>query len=187
MFISKILLVAVTAAAAFPLLARAEIKPIITPAKEPVTTPAPLIRAGLSPVSIRVEQPTKTDNEKDKKTAKRSLKIYVSNSSTEPLELKVKYVLFGRNAGTGDIQSVDDGERPGSVKPRATEIVETTVATAIVVESKFDKGKRTPASGMKFVGYGVQVFIGDKMVAEAYDPPAMKESWGKVVAAPKAK
>ena len=182
MFACQKLLITVVAAAALAPIASADLKPMITPApvKPSSTTPPPLLRAGSSPVSLRVEQLNKTDNEKDKKTAKRSLKIHLSNSSAEPLELKVKYALFGRSAATGDIQSVDAGDRPCPVKARASEIVETTEATAVFVEAKNDRGKRKPASGMRFIGYGVQVFIGDKMVAEAYDPLSLKESWNKV-------
>ena len=135
-----------------------------------------------------MEQPSKTDIEGDTKTVKRALKISVVNSSNEPLELKLKYVLFGRDAADKDIKAIDQGDRPAPVKPRSTEIVETGTATAVFVEARFDPGthKRVPASGTKFVGYGVQVLLGDRLVAESYVPPSMKAAWGQAPAAPAA-
>ncbi len=156
--------------------------------KAPTATPASPPRTEPNPVRIKVEQPSKTDIEGDTKTVKRALKISVVNSSNEPLELKLKYVLFGRDAADKDIKAIDQGDRPAPVKPRSTEIVETGTATAVFVEARFDPGthKRVPASGTKFVGYGVQVLLGDRLVAESYDPPSMKASWGQAPAAPAA-
>ena len=165
--------------------------PVAAPAgavKAPTATPAPPPRAEPNPVRIKVEQPSKTDLAGDTKTVKRALKVSVVNSSNEPLELKLKYVLFGRDAADKDIKVIDQGDRPASVKPRSTEIVETSTVSAVFVEARSDPNthKRVPASGTKFVGYGVQVFLGDRLVAEIYDPPSMKASWGQAPAAPAA-
>jgi hypothetical protein len=42
------------------------------------------------------------------------------------------------------------------------------------------KKAKIPASGSTIVGNGVQVLQGDKVVAESYDPPSLKEDWAKV-------
>ena len=63
----------------------------------------------------------------------------------------------------------------------------TTAATAVFNEAKPVAGKRVPASGTKFVGYGVRVMSGEKVVAEAYDPASLKESWEKAAVSPKQK
>ncbi len=195
MFISKTLLLAVSTAIACVPLALSQAVPApapVVPAK-PATplvpppaaaSPAPA-RMEASGISIRVEQPSKTDNDRVKKTVTRSLKVSVSNSSTEALELKVKYAFFGRDTVDKDIKILGEGDRPASVKPRSTEIVETNTATAVMNDATTDPRtrKRTPASGTKFVGYGVQVFNGEKLVAETYDPISIKDSWGKAPAA----
>ena len=50
-----------------------------------------------SPVHVRTEQSNKVEVEKKyTRNASRSLKIFVSSSSKETLDLKVKYVVFGR-------------------------------------------------------------------------------------------
>lgn len=159
--------------------------PLIPP---PARTPPPVQRPERSGVSIRVEQPSRTVSEGDKRTVTRSLKIFVTNSSTEAVELKVKYAFFGRDAAEKDAKTIAEGDRAASVKPRSTEIVETNTATAVLTESKYDAGtrKRTPASGVRFVGYGVKVFSGDKLVAETFDPMSAKDFWGKTTAEGKA-
>ena len=189
MFTRKVLIVAAGGFVALLPLARAEVAPVVVPPKAPVATPAPAPRPQFSGVSIRVEQPSKSTSEKDKKTVERSLKIFVSNNSNAPLELKVKYIMFGHDAASKDIKALDEGERAASVKSRATETVETAATTAVTTEGKFDNKthKTTPPTGEKFLGYGVQVFNGEQLVAESYDPSSLKESWGRVVGTRKAK
>jgi len=147
-------------------------------------------RAGVGPISMRVEQPSSTTNEGDKKTVKKNLKITFSNSSGADVDIKIKYVLFGRDGAEKELKSVDTGDRGATVKARSNEVVETTKATAVIADAKTDPNtrKRTPAAGIKFVGYGIQVMDKDgKLLTEAYEPLSLKESWGKVVAAPPAK
>ena len=53
------------------------------------------------------------------------------------------------------------------------------------MEGHFDakaKGKIDP-SGAILLGEGEQVLQGDKIVAEEYNPPSMKEQWGKAAPA----
>ena len=60
---------------------------------------------------------------------------------------------------------------------------------------RFDAPKDPPGKGIKVkimgtgnkvTGYGVQVFLGDKLVAESYEPASLKEASSKAppVAAP---
>ena len=144
-------------------------------------------QAEVSSVGVRVDQVSKSLTEGAKKTVKRSLAVRLVNNSTETQTVIVKYMLFGRDAATGDILVMDSGERSATVKSRATELIETTAATAVFNEAKPVAGKRVPASGTKFVGYGVRVMSGEKVVAEAYDPASLKESWEKAAVAPKQK
>ena len=147
------------------------------------------LRAELSPVNIRVEQPSKVENEPDKKTTTRKLKITLASNSQEEVVLKVKWALLGRDATDKEIKVVEEGELLSTVKPRGTDVQETRMSKPLVVtDAKTDPktNKRTPAAGVKFVGYGVQVFKGEVKVAEAYDPISVKEIWGKAPAAPAA-
>lgn len=143
--------------------------------------------AGIGPVSFRVEQPSNTTNEKDKKTVKKSLKIILSNGAAEDADVKIKYSIFGRDVDGKDVKALDSGERGATVKGRSTEIVETSKATAVIIDAKVDPKtrKRTPASGTKFLGYGVQVFDNKdgKLLGESYDPTSMKDSMAKPPAA----
>ena len=147
------------------------------------------LRAELSPVNIRVEQPSKVETEPDKKTTTRKLKITLASSSQEELVLKVKWALLGRDVEEKEIKVVEEGELFSTIKPRGTDVQETRVSKPqVVTEAKKDAKtrKRTPAKGIKFVGYGVQVFNGEVKVAEAFDPISVKEIWGKAPAAPAA-
>ena len=146
-----------------------------------------VVQAEVSSIGLRVDQVSKSLSEGGKKTVKRSLSVHLANNSTETQTMIVKYTLFVRDAATGDILAMDSGERSATVKSRATELIETTAATAVFNEAKPVAGKRVPASGTKFVGYGVRVMSGEKVVAEAYDPASLKESWEKAAVAPKQK
>lgn len=142
--------------------------------------------AGLSPVNIRVEQQSQSDNEPDKKSAKRKLKITLSSSVQEELILKVKWALLGRDVSTKEVTVVEEGEMLSTIKPRGTDVQESRFSKPLVyTEAKVEPktNKRTAASGSKFVGYGVQVFRGEVKVAEAFDPMGLKEVWGKAPAA----
>jgi hypothetical protein len=100
--------------------------------------------------------------------------------------LRAKYVFFGRGvAKGGDVVKIDEGEKAVTVAPQKTELVESAVASTSYEEehssgsSKGKAGKKVEASGTKFIGYGVQLFKGETMVAEYYDPLSGKDEWTK--------
>jgi hypothetical protein len=143
-------------------------------------------RADTSAIRVRTEQSNKLEANKFTKSASRSLRIYVSNASKETVDLKVKYFLFGRDAKSHDVVTVEQGEKPVQVKGLATEMIETPTAKATAIDEHLDKTKKIEASGIKFVGHAVQVFSGDSIVAEYYDPSTVKEQVGKAGPVPKA-
>ena len=57
---------------------------------------------------------------------------------------------------------------------------ETVVMTQHSMSSKTVAGKTetTPASGFKFLGYGVQVLNGNELLAEVFEPVELKASIG---------
>lgn len=138
-----------------------------------------------SPVHVRTEQANKLEVEKKfTRHASRSLKIFVSSSSKEALDLKVKYVVFARDLTGKDMVVVDQGEKAIQVKPFATEMIETPTTKATSIDAHAEKNKKVEASGIKFVGHAVQVFQADKIVAEFYEPTGIKEQVGKAGPAP---
>jgi hypothetical protein len=135
-------------------------------------------------VSIRLEQATKSDmNPKDKlnRTHSRTINVFVTNNSANPVDLKVKYIVFGRDMLEHKMVTVGQGENPVSVKPHSTEKVDTAETKVTASEAHFDTKtkKKVEASGATIVGVGVQVLQGSTMVAESYDPPSLKDQWGK--------
>jgi len=142
-------------------------------------------QAEVSPVHMRIEASNKAETTKTSSTQTRTLTVYVDNSSQEQVELKVKYVIFGRDATSKDIVTVGQGEVPVSVKPHGQEKVTTPEAKATYNEPKPAKGqaKKVDPSGQKIVGHGVQLMKGDTVLAEIYEPQSMKDNFGKAAAA----
>ena len=133
-------------------------------------------------------------------TQNHSLKIYVTNTSKDVSNVKVKHIFFGRNLKNHSVDKINEGEKEAQVKPLATEAVEVPMVSSTYTEEHFETGgggagggkagrgkpgKKVEASGSRFVGYAVQVFQGEKMVAEAYEPASMKDEVSKAAAAPK--
>lgn len=140
---------------------------------------APLSYAQVSPISIRVEPVSNTDNDKFKKSQTKTLKIHISNRSDQDRAgLRVKYWFFGKDVKDRDLAVLKEGETKTDLKARATEMVESARAEAIAVEAHGGgKGKKkVEASGDKFVGYGVQILEGDKLLAEYFSQPSLKAS-----------
>lgn len=157
---------------------------------------APQVRAEISPISVRVEVVSKDENEKFGKTQNKSLKVFVSNSSAQAMEgLTLKYYFFGRDVKDRDIVLLQKGEKAASAKAHGSEIVETPVVSAKSTEAhtvggNFGKSSKTsyakPAkkveeSGKKITGYGVQILDQEKVVAEFFSSPSLKEKLGAAV------
>jgi hypothetical protein len=145
-----------------------------------------LLKAESSPVLLRVEQVNTSDmGAKDKYTRKhaRTLNVFVTNNSSDTLDLKVKYIVFGRDMLHHDYTTVGQGEKPVTVKPHIEERVTTTQAASTSVQQHYDAKtkKKIDPSGATIMGAGVQVLQGDKLMAEWYDPISLKEQWGKTI------
>jgi hypothetical protein len=132
-----------------------------------------------SAVRLRVEQVSKSDTISYKSVQSRSLNITVANSSNEALELKVKYVVFGRDVSTKDVVTVGQGELPVSVKALGTEKVQTPAAQAASEDARIGSKGKSEAMGSKIIGQGVQVLRAEAVVAEYYEPMSVKEHFGK--------
>jgi hypothetical protein len=142
---------------------------------------APAIHAEVSPISMRIEQVSGSKPEKYSTTQKRSLKVHLTNGSgQDQTGLKVKYYYFAKDVKDKDITVKDKGEKTADVKARSTEVVEVPSITATFVEAHTEGGKggkggkKVEASGDKIVGYGAQVYSGDKMLTEYFSEPSLK-------------
>jgi len=164
---------------------------------------SPAIHADMSAISIRVDPSSKSEPGKPDRyviTQTHSLKVYVTNASKDAAEVKVKSILFGRDLKDHNIDKINEAEKEAQVKPLATETVEIPAATSTYTEEHYEMaagaagkapgknakpGKKVEASGSRFVGYAVQVYQGEKLVAETYEPASMKDEVSKAAAAPK--
>jgi hypothetical protein len=142
---------------------------------------APVALAQVSPISIRIEQVSKTDTDKFKHTQKRSLKVFLTNASQQDRSgLTVRYFFFGKSVGDNDVILMEKGERQASVASHKTEVVETPTVSKTAIDAHSEKGARgqpgnkVEASGEKLVGYGAQLLEGDKLLTEYFSAPSYK-------------
>jgi len=148
----------------------------------------------VSPISLRVEQVASNQSDKFRHYQKLALKLSLTNSSSTAVkDLTVKYVFFGRDQQSENVSIVDRGEKRASVDALTTAELETSAASTTYTEEhgeRANKGggfgfarrkgqnarfKTVEASGTRINGYGVQIFAGGKLVAEAYSAPSLKE------------
>jgi hypothetical protein len=144
--------------------------------------------ADTSAILLRVEQHNTSDmNAKDRfsRTQKRALKIYLTNSSSNPADLKVKYTYFGRDVTSHDVVVIKTGEDQVAVKPQGEAEDDAGSSTSLSTDEHYQAGgkgapaTKIPGAGAKFVGYAVQVYSGSTLVAESYEPESMKDEVGK--------
>ena len=135
-------------------------------------------------ILLRVEQANKSDmNAKDRisRTHSRKLHIFVTNNSSNLLDLKVKFEVFGRSMLTHEIVKINEGEMPLQVKPHSAAYADSIEAKSTSSEQHWDaKAKKMiEPSGATIIGAGVQVLQGAQVLTEWYDPESLKEKWGK--------
>jgi hypothetical protein len=150
------------------------------------------VHAQTAAVSVRVEQETKQEepNLKDHftKTQKRTLKVFLTNSAKEDTNVKIKFAYFGHPIASHEVTKISEGEKEDTLKPSETKEVDTPTNSQTYTEEHYPPGKgankvKIPASGNKLTGYGVQVYVGEKLMGESYEPLSMKEQMDKAPAA----
>jgi hypothetical protein len=133
--------------------------------------------------TVRIHQDSQLAIAKDRFTftQKRSLQVFVTNSSGEEAAVKIKYTYFGHPMDGHELSAVDQGEVDATVKSGVTQEVDMPTSSQVYAPEHFDTKvkKRVAGTGNKVTGYGVQVLLGDKVVAESYEPPSMKEEMSK--------
>ncbi len=135
--------------------------------------------AQLSPIRLRVEQTSKSDTTSYKSVQARSLAIHLTNSSPQPADVIVKWAVLGRDIKSKDIVTVEQGEMKSSMKASGGEKLQTPFAQAAAEEARTGSKGKSEDIGTKIIGHGVQVWQGEKLIAETYEPTSIKASFGK--------
>src|SRR5688572_19577875 len=98
--------------------------------------------AQVSPLRVRVEQTSKSDTIGYKSVQSRRLNVIISNSASAPADVKVKYVIFGRDIQSKEVVAIARSEMPATVPASGTTKLETAVAQAAAEEARIgSKGK----------------------------------------------
>jgi hypothetical protein len=162
------------------------------------------LHAAVSPIHMDIELSSKTkgathklgqaDPSHGSKTQVRSLKITLSNNSSESFDnLIVKYWFLGHDMKNRDIKVLEQGQRKSSIGPRGRDVVESEVVSSSYTEqhSEVSRSKgssrgrsrrgagtkvtKVPASGKKLVGCAVRVLNGREVVAEYYSEDSYRD------------
>lgn len=121
---------------------------------------ATMAHAQVSPVRVQVEQSGKTDTTGYKTVQSRSLNITVSNSSAEPVNVKVKYAIFARDIKSQEIYTLLQGDMPATVKPRGSEKVQSMTANTAAEEARIGSKGKSEASDTRSSATGYRCSTG---------------------------
>ncbi len=146
--------------------------------------------AALASTEVMVQVKVEKANEKSAKkgtTQDITLDIMLNGKAHNPEDRTVKWTVFGKDQGTGEYVAIDKGDAKldlsaGSMQKISTKKCSTTYSEkSTKAEKKNDYQSQrisyvdVPGEGVKYVGYGVQVFNGDKAVGEKFDPRSMED------------
>jgi hypothetical protein len=150
------------------------------------------VTAAPSSISVQVET-TGSRQEEDrgqKTTESKTLKITLNNSAPQDFtNLSVKYFIFAKDATTKKTSVFKQGEKTAALGKMAATIVMSDPVTLTFEKERYSKkggggsGKnggaqnsgKQPATGDKYEGYGVQVFSGGTLQAEAFSSMELKD------------
>lgn len=167
-----------------------------------LTLPATSIQASFHDSPVRLEVKVNGGDSHDRikgSTAvqhdqSKELEITVSSvSKTPPTGLRLKWSLYGRDLKSNGVSVLRSGEAKVALGANGSQVIssakvetKSTPEHAVVSKSRGRGGsgrsggrvsvKKVEATGDKYIGYGVQVLAGDKVVAEAFDPAGVKGS-----------
>lgn len=125
---------------------------------------------------------------------KEELVITISSvSRTPPAGLRVKWFMFGRDLKSNHVSVLRSGEAhvalgTGSQVITTPKVEEKSTPKHAVISHNSQRGRdgrvapatvrNVAATGVKYIGYGVQVLDGKSVVAETYDPVGIKQTPG---------
>ncbi|MCX7827020.1 MAG: hypothetical protein N2689_15935 [Verrucomicrobiae bacterium] len=111
----------------------------------------------------------------------RALRITLRNTTAQPLHgIKVRWGVVKDRLPSGNpivkpYTAAFGAEETIDLKPFETRTIETAP-----VDAHGARWNYLPPSGEKIVGHGVQVVLGDKVVAEEITPPSYKKTFDKI-------
>ena len=122
------------------------------------------------------------------KTQHETLEIQLSGKQKSPESRVVKWFIFGRNLKSNDVTVLASGEEKVSLDAHGQQMVETKTATttstpdhSVVSKSKGRGGssgrvsvKKVEGTGVKYIGYGVQVKDGGTIVGKAFSGQSLE-------------
>ncbi len=159
-----------------------------------------LCLAGLRPVAVSAHAVVgdvmlmvkeRSDSEKVAKYTYRQtivLEIAINGKPRNPETRIVKWTVYGKDRKTGVVAALKAGDArvdfsAGATQKIITEEVSTTSSADHTVSSSSRGGRgnsrrlrytKVEGGGDRYIGYGVQVFDGEKVVAEKYDPRTLE-------------
>lgn len=112
------------------------------------------------------------------------LDITLNGKPKDPEGRMVKWTAYGKDQKSGAVVSMESGEAKVNLSSGATQKISTKKITTSYTEkytkssssgggrgrSRRVKYTEVPGSGVKYYGYGVQVFDGENVVGEKFDP-----------------
>ena len=102
----------------------------------------------------------------------------------------MKWVVYGRDRKTREISVIESGESPVNFSAGESQKIEpinvATTSTRAHTITKRGRGRNSRASisriegsGLQYVGYGIQVFEGEKVVGEEFEPDRLEDDLAK--------
>lgn len=119
------------------------------------------------------------------------LLITLNGKPQESESRTVKWTAYGRDRQTGAISVLKTGEAKVDFSSSRTQKIESeTISTSSTrthsVPQTVGRGRgrrasyrRVEGSGVEYIGYGVQVFEGDKVVGEKFEPDTLEKKLEK--------
>lgn len=105
----------------------------------------------------------------------RMLEIKLTNSTRNDYKgLKVLALFVTRVRGESQLSIEKTQELSADLPPGGKVDLQTKPMSVFFTPAGYIKGKRTSASGSKFVGHGVQVYNGETLLGEVFAPPNLK-------------
>lgn len=144
----------------------------------------------LGSVMVLVKEQVKNES-KSKNSGSQAvvLEITLNGKPQNPENRTLKWSAYGKDQKTGDVVAMESGEAKvnlefGSTQKISTQKITTTYTEKHTTSSSSGGGRgrtrrvkytEVPGSGVKYYGYGVQVFDGDEVAGEKFDPAIIEK------------
>jgi hypothetical protein len=93
--------------------------------------------------------------------------------------VKVKWYIFVKSVGSSDSAILLQGEENSTIPALGVAKVESKTASVTFKPAYQNKKERVKAEGEKFDGYGVQVYEGEALIGQVFNPEGNKAKVAK--------